>query len=276
MVWALVAALLAAAGYAVASILEAIGARAGGSVLNVLRQPTYLAGQAVDLLAWALSLLALRTLAVYQVQAILAGSLAATALLARVFLSVRLRRTDLIAIAVSILALVVIAASAGAQSDAAPSRPVRIGIVTAAVVIALLGWWASRRGRAGACAVLAGLAFGGTALCARGLPLSGHPLHSPALLARELLTDPLSYALVGFGVAGTLLYAQALRRGAVGPMTALLWISEVVLPAIAGIALLGDRIRPGWTAPTLAALAVSVAATSVLALSPATATASPE
>jgi len=56
MTLALLAALVGTLGYGAGSVLQAIGtARATG--LAVLRQPTYLAGLACDVLAWVSSLL---------------------------------------------------------------------------------------------------------------------------------------------------------------------------------------------------------------------------
>lgn len=90
--------------------------------LHTLRQPLYLAGVGVDLLAWLLSVAALRTLPVYQVQAVLAGSLAVTVVAARVVLGARLRRVDVAAVAVAAVAGTVAAAAvlAHAPGNALP------------------------------------------------------------------------------------------------------------------------------------------------------------
>jgi hypothetical protein len=66
-----------------------------------------------------------------------------------------------------------------------------------------------------------------------------------------------------------LAYAHALEHGDVGPVTAALWVTEIVVPAIAGVALLADRARPGWGPVVLIASTVAVTATTVLATSPA-------
>ncbi|MCL9793413.1 hypothetical protein MXD58_003650, partial [Frankia sp. AgKG'84/4] len=86
---ALVFALVAALGYGASSIAQAEGARRATDTLRALRHPLYLAGLGGDALAWLASLVALRSLAVYQVQAILAGSLAVTVVGARVVLAAR-------------------------------------------------------------------------------------------------------------------------------------------------------------------------------------------
>ncbi|OHV62283.1 hypothetical protein [Pseudofrankia sp. BMG5.36] len=117
---ALAFAVAAAVSYGAGSIAQAEGARRAPDTLRALRHPLYLAGLGCDLLAWLASVAALRTLAVYQVQAILAGSLAVTVLGARVVLAARIRRRD--AAAVTVLALIVVAAAAGPQ-ELADSDP---------------------------------------------------------------------------------------------------------------------------------------------------------
>lgn len=256
-----------AVGYGTASVTQALAARRSTGTLHTLRQPLYLVGLGCDLLAWLASLVALRTLAVYQVQAVLAGSLAVTVLGARVVLAARLRRRDSVAVTVTVLALAVLALSAGPQDQIQPSGAVRFGLVTAAVLVAVGGWVAARAGSPGASAALAGLAFGGAALCARALPLSGDV---PAVLG-ALAVDPLTWGLVCFGVTGMLLYTHALQHGQVGPVTAVLWIVEVIAPSVIGVAVLHDTVRDGWAPCAVAAVLATTAAAAVLATAPATA-----
>lgn len=264
---ALAFAVAGAVGYGVASVAQALAARRSTGTLHTLRQPLYLVGLGCDGLAWLASLVALRTLAVYQVQAVLAGSLAVTVLGARVVLAARLRRRDGVAVVVTVLALVVLALSAGPQDQIEPSGAVRFGLVAAAVLVAVCGWVAARAGSPGASAALAGLAFGGAALCARALPLSWDV---PALAA-----DPLTWGLVGFGVTGMLLYTHALGHGQVGPVTAVLWIVEVIAPSVIGVAVLHDTVRDGWAPYAVAAVLATTGAAAVLATAPATAAATP-
>ncbi len=317
---ALACALVAALGYGTASIAQAEGARRATDTLRALRHPLYLAGLGGDALAWLASLVALRALAVYQVQAILAGSLAVTVVGARIVLAARVRRRDVAAIAVTVLALTVVAAAAGPQEQVHPSTPLRYGLVAAAVLVAAAGWLTVRatgvpapaaappaaapgtrpdeatpippaaptatppprapapaarpaRGPAwlpAVAAALAGLAYGGTAVCARALPTPAGGL--PAVIG-ALATDPLTWALAGFGSTGTLLYAYALQHGQVGPVTAVLWIAEVIAPSIVGVAVLSDTVRAGWTPYAVCAVLATTAAAVVLATAPATAAA---
>lgn len=259
-----------AVGYGAGSVFQAVAARRSTGTLRTLRQPLYMVGLGCDALAWLASLVALRTLAVYQVQAVLAGSLAVTVLGARLVLAARLRRRDGVAVAVTVLALVVLALSAGPQEQLQPSGVVRLGLVAAAVLVAVCGWVAARAGSPGASAALAGLAFGGAALCARALPLSVSPGDVPAVLG-VLVADPLIWGLVGFGVTGMLLYTHALQHGQVGPVTAVLWIVEVIAPSVIGVVVLHDVVRVGWAPYAVVAVLATTAAAAVLATAPATA-----
>ncbi|MEV4517594.1 hypothetical protein AB0K00_52640 [Dactylosporangium sp. NPDC049525] len=262
-----------AVGYGIASVLQAAGARRDPGMLQTLRDPVYLGGVGLDLLAWLASLAALRTLPVYQVQAVLAGSLAVTVVVARFALAARLRAVDVAAVAVTIAALALLAAAAGPQDAAEPGAATRFWLAAAAVPVAVAGWaaarWCPPDVNGGVTGTLAGLAFGGAALCARAVTLPASPWQNPAALAAE----PLVWALAGFGVTGTLLYAHALEHGQVGPVTALLWIVEVLVPSGVGVVLLGDSVRPGWGAVAVTAVAATVAAAAVLAHAPANAAA---
>lgn len=81
----------------------------------------------------------------------------------------------------------------------------------------------------------------------------------------DLRLDPLVYGVVAMGVLGVLAFAKALQDGTGEEATAVLSMTEVVVPGAVGIALLGDRIRSGWEAVSLlgvvAALAGVVAVT---------------
>jgi drug/metabolite transporter (DMT)-like permease len=256
----LLAALAGMLGYGIGTALQAAGAaRARG--LAVMRQPMYLVGLGFDAAAWLASLLALQRLPLFAVQALLAGSLCVTVLLARIFLGTRLRRRDGAAVVLVALALAAVAAASGVQSTKPPPgwfTPTAL-VTLAAVVLVMTGLY--RRGRSVPMAVVAGVAFSGSALCARAL-------HAPGGW-RQLLTEPVAWAVVGFGVLGAVALSRALERGAVGSAVAVLWVVEVLLPGSVGVLALGDGVRAGWAIPAAAAVAVAVAGCAVLATSPA-------
>lgn len=258
MTLALLAALVGTFGYGAGSVLQSVGAsRARG--VSVVRQPAYVAGLACDAVAWLASLVALRQLPLFTVQALLAGSLAVTVLLARVVLRAPLQRRDAAAAGVITAALVVLAASAGTLSAVRPPRHfagvmlVGLGLLAVATVIAV------RRGRPVELAVLAGCAFSGAALSARAAHGTGD--------WASLLREPLVAAALAYGLVGMVAYTAALEHGQVGPATAILWVVEVVLPAVVGVWVLGDTVRGGWDVPAAGALLLAVAACVVLATS---------
>lgn len=250
---ALGAAVLAALGYAVGSLLQAAGVRTAHG--PALRSPLYLTGLGADGLAWVLSLLALRRLPTFAVQSVLAGSLALTVLLARVFLGSSLRRRDTAAVLLLVGALAVVGGSGTGQPATGVALPVELGGCGAAAVLLVLAL--ARHGGPAVQAGLAGLGYSVAALGARAVTV-------PEDWWRVAL-EPLAWAVVVAGVAGTLAYATALERGPVGPATALLWAVEVVVPAVAGLAVLGDTVRAGWGPVTAAALVVVVGTSTVLA-----------
>ncbi|GGQ50060.1 hypothetical protein [Couchioplanes azureus] len=249
---------LGALSYGAASILQAVAARRSAGTVRTLGHPLYLLGIGCDALAWLGSMVALRELAVYLVESILAGSLAVTVIAARFVLGSRLRRRDVAAVVVCVAALAVLALSAGPQHDVAPGD-VRGWLCTAAVVLAVAGWVAARTCPPGVVAALGGLCLGGAALTGRSLPAAG-----------DLLTEPLMLALLTFAVTGMMLYAHALQRGQVGPVTAVHWTAEVVAPSAVALVLLGDTVRPGWQLPAAFAGLVTVGAAVLLATAPAT------
>jgi len=256
---ALAAALLAALGYAAASVLQSVGVRGGSSPAALLRSPLYLAGLGADGVSWLLSLLALRRLPAFAVQALLAGSLAITVVLARLLLRAVLRRRDVVAVAVMVAALAVVGGSGVEQPSPAVGRGVVVALAAAAAVL-LVAAPLLRRAPSAALAVLAGLAYSVSALAARAVDLHGGLAALPA--------RPLAWTVVVAGGVGTWAYAAALERGSVGAATALLWAVEVVVPAALGALLLGDSVRAGWLPATVVAVLAVVGAAVALASAP--------
>jgi drug/metabolite transporter (DMT)-like permease len=268
---ALAITIVGAFAYAAASILQAVGARRSTTTVRTMGHPLYLIGTGCDVLAWVGSMIALRELAVYLVESILAGSLAITVVFARLFLKSRLRRRDMAAVVVSVAALTVLAMSAGPQESVTASTGLRVWFCAAALAAAVIGWVTARKGSAGAAAGLAGLSLGGAALVGRALSFPPHAMDSVPAAALAIVTEPLVAALVTLAGTGMLLYANALQKGQVGPVTAVLWIAEVVAPSTVALAFLGDSVRPGWELAAAVSGLVTVGAAVLLATAPANA-----
>ena len=264
---ALVLCVIAALGYGVGAVLQALGARRAidkgqSGVLAMARQPVFLLGLGADLFSWLISRFALHKLPLFAVQTILAGSLAVTVLLAGVVLGAELRRTDFYAIVATMVGLVVVGISAGEEQAKPITHALKIGILIGIPALAALGFIAMRMGRSVLLAVLAGAAFTASALAARAVHLNDESVTG-------VLSEPLLWAVLIYAVLALGLHAVALMRGSVGPVTAAMWATEVLVAVVVGAIALGDHMRPGWTIPATLGIGLTLAATVVLARSPA-------
>ncbi|GAA0472164.1 hypothetical protein Ade02nite_51790 [Paractinoplanes deccanensis] len=248
--------------------MQAAAARGAGTALALALSPLYLVGLAGDGGGWLLSLWALRGLPVYVVQAVLAGSLAVTVLLARAVLRTPLRGRDYGAVAVMVGALAVVGLSSDEQPASVPGHGTTVVLAVAGFAVAaitgaavLVAGRTDRRGLL--LAGLGGVAYSATALAGRAVEI-----RTPVLAT---LAEPLLWVVICTGVAGTAAYAAALRRGTVAAVTGLLWAVEVIVPALVAVPLLGDEIRHGWAAPAVLGVMAVVGAAAVLARSSGTA-----
>ncbi len=254
LVWVLLAAVLEGAG----TTSQAIGAaRAHGR--NVMLQPGYLLGWLFDAAGWLLSVIAMRHLPLMVVQPILAMSLAVTVLLNIRVLSIRPSARVMTSIAAVICAVTVLAISAvGGRPAAPPSWLVYAIVVCLGILVLVTGWLYTIR-RPVLSAVVSGLAYSLSAVSARGV-------HGKAEW-ESMLTEPLAWMVLGMSVVGAVSYARAVEVAGpkgVTTVTAWLWVVEIVVPSVIGVLVLGDRIRPGWDIPAVAALALAVGATTLL------------
>jgi hypothetical protein len=267
--FALGMAVFGAFSYATGSILQAIGAKRSHSTVSTLGHPLYLIGIVFDIVAWIGAIVALQHLAVYVVESVLASSLAVTAVAAWLFLGSKLRRRDVFAIVCTTAALGVLALSAGQQHEMLPSTQVRIGLVSALLLLWLLGWGATRTGRPGLIAMIGGFSLGGAAISGRALQFPEEEMRQFTTGFVAVVTEPVTWTMIAFALTGMLLYASALQGGEVGRVTAVHWTGEVVLPSIIALTLIGDTVRSGWELPALAAGLVTVGSAIVLASAPA-------
>jgi drug/metabolite transporter (DMT)-like permease len=260
----LLAAVAASVLYAVSTIMQAVAMRRT-SGLAAMTQPLVIGGLLVDGVAWLLSLLALDHLPLFVVQAIVAASLVAVVLLARLVLGATLRRTDVVAMGITVAGLVVLSLAAGEQPATHPPAGFSTWVNVAAVVIALGTAAAYRRGHPMLLAALGGLGYSVAAVAARGAHASGDLL--------DTVLQPLAVAIVLGGVAGALAYLRALERGSVGSVAAMVSVLEVLAPGIVGLTVLGDVVRDGWAVPAVVAALAAVGGCVLLAMSPANAAA---
>jgi hypothetical protein len=219
----------------------------------------YLSGLLLVALGFLLSVLAIRALPLFVVQAGRASSLGVTAVLATLALGIRLRRREGLALGGVAVGLVMVAFSARPQGPADVPGAVRWVVVAVAVGLAALTLAAARTrpsAQAGALvAVLAGSGFGVLALAARVLG----PVALPGVL-----TDPSAYALAIAGASGLVAGALALQRGSVVAVTTTMVATEAVLGSLLGLAV-GDRPADGRAGLAVAGFVVTVASALLLA-----------
>ena len=143
--------------------------------------------------------------------------------------------------------LIAVAGSAATEPARSPTAAIRGGLVAGVAALAALAWVGARQRGARSAVTLAaasGLAYGGVALAARLLSAGdGTFLVGDGLV--RLLTDPLLWALLGYGALGLVTFAMALQRGPVTTVAAVVVVGETIAPALVGLALLGDRARAG-------------------------------
>jgi hypothetical protein len=247
----------------VAGLLESDATRHVTRGRWLVTQPRYIGGLVVDGLGWVTTVVALRYLPVFVVQAVLGGAIALTAIGARVVYGSALRRVDRLACAACLGGLVLVAASAGLDRPADPSSAAEIVLGAAAIALvgALAVAWRTAAGWP--LALVAGLGFGGSSVAVRAVHLTaGESLAG-------LLGSPSLYLVIVFGVVGLVAYSRSLERASLARVTAILLVTEVTVPGLAGIVLLGDSVRAGWWAAMSAGLALAIAGVVVLAGSPA-------
>jgi len=274
----LVAAVVAAFCYGIAAVMQAVAVRVAsrrsadrpqpsaalgrvdpGLVVRLLRQWRFLASLGLDMVGFLAQLVALRRLPLFAVQAMIAGNLAVTAVLAAWLIHVELAWREWLAVGGVVVGVGLLGTSAGAQGATGVSGQFKFALILAVAGIAVAGVAASRLGRAArtpALGAVAGLGYGVLAVAARVLP--GFSL-------TELVRDPAAYALAAAGIVSFMLYATALESGSVTVATAAVVLAETAPPALIGILFLGDHTRPGLTIVAVAGFVLAVACAVALA-----------
>ncbi len=223
----------------------------------------YLAGLGLDLVGWVLVLVALQQLPLFAVQAISASSIGITVLLASVVLKTKPNRPQLASIALMAAGLVALALAAAPDDPEPVERGFVVAVWIAIAFVAAAGAVAPRLAKgdkaASVLGIVSGLGYGGTAVCARALEADGG--------IGDVLRDPLTWAIIPYGILGIAFYAAALERGSVAVATASQYASETLVPSIIGLVFLGDHAREGlgWLAASgfVITLAAAVALTFV-------------
>jgi drug/metabolite transporter (DMT)-like permease len=268
MLTSLLAALVSAFCYGIASVLQAISVRAAsrrapaeadeggrvdpGLVVRMLRQGPFLASIGIDLLGFIAQLIALRRLPLFAVQAIIAANLAVTAVCAAWLMKARLSGREWLAVAGVVVGVGLLGSSAGAQGAATVGWAFQLGLIIAVAGVAVVGVAAARLpnpARTPVLGAIAGLGYGILAVSARILP---------GFAPAQLVRNPATYTLAAAGIVSFMLYAAALDGGSVTTATAAVILAETVPPALIGVLFLGDTTRRGLAGVAAIGFALAV------------------
>ena len=250
--------------YSIAGLLQSAGAQRATRRRPVAVQPAFLGGLGVDLLAWLCAVLALQRLPVFAVQAVIGGSIAITALVSAHMVGARLPTVSRVAVSGCLVGLVLVAASAGEEHLTVRSRSVDLVLLIAVLLLGVAVLVLRTGSRAWPLALIAGMGFGGSALAIR----AAHVQTAGDFDLMALLGQPSTYLVIAYWVVGIVSYTGALSRGDIGAVTAVYLVTQVVVPGMVGIGLLGDPVRPGWVGVLGVGLTAAVAGTVVLARAP--------
>jgi drug/metabolite transporter (DMT)-like permease len=268
----LIAAIVAALLYGVASVMQAIAVRAAshksaaaaggvdpGLVVRLLHQWRFVASICLDALGFIAQLIALQRLPLFAVQAFVASNLAVTAVVASWVIGVTLSWREWAAVLGVVAGVGLLGSSAGAEGAAQVGAVFKLALIVAIAGLALLGLAAAKLNepfRTTALGITAGFGYGVLSIAAR--VLTGF---SPVELAR----DPAAYAVAAAGIISFMFYATALESGSVTVATAAVVLAETIPPAVIGVVFLGDQTRRGLAAVAWGGFFIAVASAVMLA-----------
>jgi drug/metabolite transporter (DMT)-like permease len=274
MLASLIAALVAAVFYGVASVMQAVAvheasnrppddAAAGGVdpglLPRMLRQWRFVASLCLDTLGFIAQLVALQRLPLFAVQAMVAANLAVTAVLASALIGVTLSWREWLAVTGVVTGVGLLGSSAGPEGASQAGAVFKLALIVAVAVLAVCGIAAARlrdTRRTLLLGVIAGFGYGLIGIAARVLT-GFEPL--------VLLRDPAAYAVAAAGIVSFMFYATALEGGSVTVATAAVVLAETLPPAVIGVVFLGDKTRPGMEPAAVAGFLLAVASAVMLA-----------
>ncbi|MCZ4552404.1 hypothetical protein [Gordonia rubripertincta] len=275
-------ALIAAVGYGLSSVMQALGARKAArenaadhrmstatgapslrSTAATAMTGVFIVGAIFDVLGFIAGAGAARMLPLFLSQTIVAGNLVITAVLGIRLLGIRLHTRDWVAIGTVLAALLILGAASQPHTAGATPRSLHWALLLATLVLVGLSIYGVRRmGPAGSvtAGAAAGLLFGAVAIGVRVLD-GIDPFSLPTMLA-----DPAAWVIAIAGASGFYLHTVALQLGAVNGSTAALVVGETAAPGIVGVMWLGDSTVPslewmalaGFTFAVLGAVAVAL------------------
>lgn len=239
MLLGLVAGISAAVLFGTSAVLQAHAVRTmpastdrlGGFVQAAVRNRWILLVVAAYLGGFLLHAVAIWLLPLYLAQAATAMSLPIAAL-ATSRIEIRPGGRQWLAVGSVVAGVVLLAAAAGAPGAARVTIGFAGLLVAGVLLILLVSRWLRSAALLG---TLAGVAFTGSAIGVRGVTWPVEPLVVAAAVC-----------IPAYGLLGFWLYSSGLERAAVPVATAPMIVLQTAGPAVIGVALLGDGVRPGW------------------------------
>jgi drug/metabolite transporter (DMT)-like permease len=217
-----------------------------GFVSRSVRDPWTLLVLVMYLTGFVLHAVAIWMLPLYFAQATVAMSLPVTAV-ASLVLHERLSPVHWSALAAVTAGLVLLALGSGSPGEVVVTAGFAGAVTAGFVLVALLSTRGARL-RGAWLGTIAGLGYAGSAIAVRGVEATLHPLVAVAALAVP------AYSLVAFW-----LYSLGMDRAGVSSVTAPLIVAQTIVPALVGVALLGDGVRSGWWPGVVAGLVLATA-----------------
>jgi drug/metabolite transporter (DMT)-like permease len=211
-------------------------------LLRLLKNKPYAFGIFLAILGYGLSLVALRVLPLFLVQALIAASIVVTAFGEQVFLHRKLDKQTYWSLTAVIIGLALLGFSAVAGHATVNNQAARLAIEVFPFPLALIGlffvYTPSMRGTAIVLAALGGLAYGNTSTIGRIITYTG-PLW-------KLVENPLIWSLVGSALLGQYFFTIALQRATATKSNAIMIAMQTLGPAACGLFFFGDKIRAGF------------------------------
>ena len=274
MLGSLIAAIVAAIFYGVASVMQAIAVRSSshrgledataggvdpGLVVRMLHQWRLVVSIGLDALGFVAQLVALQRLPLFVVQAFVASNLAVTAVVASRLIGMTLSWREWAAVIGVVSGVGLLGSTAGAQGAAHVGAVFKLALIVAVAGLAAVGMAAAKLNdpyRTTALGITAGFGFGVLSIAARVLD---------GFAPLQLVRDPATYAIAAAGIISFMFYATALEGGSVTVATAAVVLSETIPPAVIGVVFLGDQTRRGLAAVAWAGFFIAIASAVMLA-----------
>jgi drug/metabolite transporter (DMT)-like permease len=194
-------------------------------------------------LGYGLSLVALRILPLFLVQALIAASIVVTAFGEQFFLHRKLDKKTYWSLTAVIIGLALLAFSAVSGHAIVPNHTITLAIEISPLVLAAAGLLfvympKNNRSSAIVLAALGGLAYGNTSTIGRIL-VYPNPLW-------KLAENPLVWSLTVSAILGQYFFTIALQRATATKSNAIMIATQTLGPAICGLLFFGDKIRVGF------------------------------